>query len=123
VSLANDIAKREMDKLKRCDLCGKPTDGQITNCRAGVDWDNGAMHACDGSAIEMPDGTGAEVVREALRAPLLRAALDEALDAWERSEIEVIRSTNSQMVAEIEIPISVDLARIAELRAKFLEGK
>lgn len=53
----------------------------------------------------------------------MRAALREALDAWGRSETEIIASTNSPALAAIEIKNSVDLARIAELRAKFLGGE
>lgn len=52
----------------------------------------------------------------------MRSALAEALDAWERSETEVIASTNSAALAAIETKNSADLARIAELRAKFLES-
>lgn len=113
---------------ERCDLCGKLKDGPrhpsgylkrpSEACSAAIDVD-GSVFTCADELLRAPDDEvmiGAEVVREAMRAPLLRAALAEALGLLEH------RVTWSDMPADA-MRDKIDRARIAELRAKFLGGK
>lgn len=53
----------------------------------------------------------------------LRAALAEALDGWDGAERAFIEGTNGPLGREHTLANSAELARIAELRAKFLGGK
>lgn len=71
------------NEFEKCDLCGGIRDGLALKpgrCQVGFDWNMGGVIACDGSRLASPD---ADIVREAMRAPLLRAALKEALDEAE----------------------------------------
>jgi hypothetical protein len=104
-----------------CDLCGKAKDGprhatgslkrpsQV--CDAWIEGDH--VYTCADSPIQalVNEGRIDEIVREAMRAPLLREALREALDGWDK------------MIDQFGAPEEWrrrDEQRIAELRKKHL---
>lgn len=103
---------------ERCDLCGKllqPPEGtqqwsKVCKSNIGVD---GEVYPCIAGAFgdTLAPGYAANIVREAQRAPLLRAALREALDGWERTLDAYCESRLTREPKE---------QRIHTLRAKYL---
>lgn len=102
---------------ERCDLCGKLKTGTRARdtCQAGLMQHDPVIVKCDGTPLgDMLDIEARnERIREAMRAPLLRAALAETLEEW-----EAWASTGE---CRFETRHNNPFDRIAELRAKFLK--
>lgn len=105
-----------MDEERRCDLCGKVISdhGRARDrCQAGLGQDESMAFDCKDRPLFScltPGGAG-DFVREAMRAPLLRSALREALQI-----ADLANGSAGGFSPDRE-------ARIAELRAKFLGDK
>jgi hypothetical protein len=98
-----------------CDLCGKAISDRgraRDRCQANLGSDEAMAYGCKYEPLFdcLKPGADGEFVREALRAPLLREALREALEQW---KVWLSPYASQELIEREE-------TRIAELRAKFL---